>query len=540
MPTEIDINTLIEQLNISEDLIRFNASIENDIIKNSGKIVYSYNNMIIASEISEEYYTELAKNPLIENIYEVPLKRSGEIDLRVVGQMDISKFKTSIVDEPGGNKTDPPPSPPAGIMPTITSSLYKNTMANFEFTYPITTSGSTPITLNVDWSIAPKDNSKISLVGNTITGKVVAVGKYNIIITAKNDYGINKKILVLDVTKDLTPKITSDLIAYGVSGSSFTYQILPLTAATYYAYNIPNGLSINSNTGIISGITNVAGGVYRFPISMNYSGYSSATETLELRVSSTGMSPPIITSVGFCPGLVTQDYTYTIVSSGSKPITYQIINGSLPAGLTLKNDLISGTPINVESKTVKLQATNFTGTTTKDLKITIQDIPGGSGGCFIASSKVLTVNGYKRIDSIKIDDQIISSQNSINNVLQIKKVLLNNALLYGFDNIEPFVTEDHPILTMNGWGTFNPDLLKINEPGVYDSLIKNQRKIIEIDSNTLIKKHFNDQYSFEKLHNINTKSESNINVYNLFLDGDNTYVVEGVVVHNVKGNTGQW
>ena len=63
MATEIDITTLIEQLNLSQEILMFNSAIEEDILKNSGKIVYSYNNMIIASEISDEYYNELAKNP---------------------------------------------------------------------------------------------------------------------------------------------------------------------------------------------------------------------------------------------------------------------------------------------------------------------------------------------------------------------------------------------------------------------------------------------------------------------------------------------
>ena len=51
MATEIDITTLIEQLNLSQEILMFNSAIEEDILKNSGKIVYSYNNMIIASEI---------------------------------------------------------------------------------------------------------------------------------------------------------------------------------------------------------------------------------------------------------------------------------------------------------------------------------------------------------------------------------------------------------------------------------------------------------------------------------------------------------
>lgn len=89
---ENNITALIEELNMTNLLIRTNNEVEDNIIKNGGKVLYSYNNMIIASEISDTYYTELAKNPNVENLYTVPLKRYGNIDSNLINQIDATKI----------------------------------------------------------------------------------------------------------------------------------------------------------------------------------------------------------------------------------------------------------------------------------------------------------------------------------------------------------------------------------------------------------------------------------------------------------------
>jgi len=382
-----NIDTLIQQLNVSDDIMRFNTSVENDIVRNSGKIIYSYNNMIIASDISDEYYTELAKNPLIETLYIVPLKRYGDIDNKLIGQIDITKLELSGktgVTEPGGNKTDPIPSP-VGTAPIITSDLLKTTYADSGFSYKIVVSGSTPIRYEAEWmsSSVGFTHDKITLVGNVLTSKVQDNGTFNIILKATNNFGTDQKLLAVKVIgKEEIPKITSELIAYATINTVFTYQILQTgytVTTTYNSYGYPSGLVINNSTGLISGTT-TSQGVYRFPIIIQNM-YGTDTKTLELRVSNSGStaSAPVITSLSEKSGIEGTFFNYDIIASGSTPITYSI-TGNLPEGISLKGSVISGTPVAPVISNVKIYATNFKGTSYKNLKITIKNMKPPAGG----------------------------------------------------------------------------------------------------------------------------------------------------------------
>lgn len=100
-----NINELIDLLNISDTILRYNSSIEYDINKNGGTVIYSYNNIIIASEISEELYNELQKNPYIDYIESLPLKKYGEVDISLIDQFDTSKITTIEIDGVSGGAT---------------------------------------------------------------------------------------------------------------------------------------------------------------------------------------------------------------------------------------------------------------------------------------------------------------------------------------------------------------------------------------------------------------------------------------------------
>lgn len=57
----------------------FNPEISNLITIEGGSVVYQSGNIIVASEISEELYRELLKNPYIESLEVLPLKRYDNI-----------------------------------------------------------------------------------------------------------------------------------------------------------------------------------------------------------------------------------------------------------------------------------------------------------------------------------------------------------------------------------------------------------------------------------------------------------------------------
>lgn len=65
--------------------INFNSLVKTEIINSGGTVVFSKDNMIIASEISEALYREMLKNPYIEKVDVVPLKNYGYAQLSSSG-----------------------------------------------------------------------------------------------------------------------------------------------------------------------------------------------------------------------------------------------------------------------------------------------------------------------------------------------------------------------------------------------------------------------------------------------------------------------
>ena len=82
--------------------------------------------------------------------------------------------------------------------------------------------------------------------------------------------------------------------------------------------------------------------------------------------------PPVITTTTLQGGKVGEAYSQTLAATGTAPITWSIDSGSLPAGLSLYGDTISGTPTTAGTFTFTVKATNSAGNATKDLTIVIQ------------------------------------------------------------------------------------------------------------------------------------------------------------------------
>ena len=86
------INDLMQILNASDTILRYNSIIENDITQNGGTVLYSFNNIIIASEISEIFFKSLQNNTYIEYINSLPLKKYGDVNTNLINQLDISNL----------------------------------------------------------------------------------------------------------------------------------------------------------------------------------------------------------------------------------------------------------------------------------------------------------------------------------------------------------------------------------------------------------------------------------------------------------------
>ena len=163
------------------------------------------------------------------------------------------------------------------------------------------------------------------------------------------------------------PVITSALNSNGTAGVVFNYQITATNSpSNFFAIGLPYGLTINSNTGLISGTPTNSGNFSVNLIASNLGGNGSAT--LLVRISAPG--PPVIISSLNVNGTVGQSMNY-LVSATQNPANF--LASSLPLGLSINNTtgLVSGTPTLAGNYSSIISATNSWGTGNATLLIRI-------------------------------------------------------------------------------------------------------------------------------------------------------------------------
>ena len=79
--------------------------------------------------------------------------------------------------------------------------------------------------------------------------------------------------------------------------------------------------------------------------------------------------------------------------------------------------------------------------------------------CFIAGTKVLLENDdYKNIEDVVVGDRVLNSKGSYNTVRNLQHAIADGRKLVSINDGEFFFTEDHPIMTNNGWRVVNPEM----------------------------------------------------------------------------------
>jgi len=153
----------------------------------------------------------------------------------------------------------------AGVAPSITSSLTANGTAGTVFTpYTVTASGTAPI--DFDATNLP---SGLTYDNNThqITGNPTTPGITEVILTASNVYGTDVKTLVITIAQGAgtPPVIQPPYTASGTVGLPFTPYMMSVTGTTPIVYsvtNLPDGLSFDPVSHVITGTPSTAGTFY--------------------------------------------------------------------------------------------------------------------------------------------------------------------------------------------------------------------------------------------------------------------------------------
>lgn len=197
-----------------------------------------------------------------------------------------------------------------------------------------------------DWKLTLKDSTRSSFAisnakwsGNTLTFS------YSGAQTGTNEY----------------------LSAVILENGAITYygRILQLTSASGTAsLSLPSGVTLSDTTKL-----------YVFNEQVNGDKRTDYASALSPIPAPAAEQPPVITTTALPGGKAGAAYSQTLAATGTAPITWTLDSGSLPNGLTLSGNTISGTPTTAGTFTFKVKAANGAGSDTKELSIVIQAAP---------------------------------------------------------------------------------------------------------------------------------------------------------------------
>lgn len=196
-----------------------------------------------------------------------------------------------------------------------------------------------------DWKLTLLDSSRTFAVSNAMLGGNTVTFSYSGAQTGVNEY---LSAVIMD---------QNGTIAY------YGRILQPGSASGTASLTLPSGVTLSDTTKL-------------YVFNEQYNGDKLTDYASELiALSPASMQLPSITTTTLPGGKAGDAYSQTLAATGTAPITWSIESGSLPAGLALSGDTISGTPTAAGTFTFTVKAANGAGSDTKELSIVIQAVP---------------------------------------------------------------------------------------------------------------------------------------------------------------------
>jgi hypothetical protein len=346
--------------------------------------LHTFNPLVITTTSLPDAYIGQSYSQTIQTLYAVSpylwsvtagslpaglsLNTSTGVISGVATTVGTSAFTVSIVDANGQVASKSLQIVVKQVVQITTSSLPAATasasyIANLAATS--SASPSTPFTWVITSGNLPAGLSLAST--GVISGAPTAAGTSNFTVQVTDASG-NAATKDLSIVVNPAPLITTTTlpegtvtIAYsqfvGVSGGT-----APLTWAIT-AGMLPAGLSLNASTGEIAG-TPTANGTFTIKVEVTDANNATNSQSITLRVNKV----TIITTNNLTDGKVGSSYSKTFhANGGTNPLTWSVIDGTLPAGLSMSADgVLSGTPTAATNSTFTVQVQDANGNTDAD------------------------------------------------------------------------------------------------------------------------------------------------------------------------------
>lgn len=165
--------------------------------------------------------------------------------------------------------------------------------------------------------------------------------------------------------------------------------------------------------------------------------------------------------------------------------------------------------------------------------------------CFTAETAILMADGTtKAIGDVAIGDLVLGEGGCVNRVMEIETPCLGERKLYAFNDGAPFVTAEHPFMTRDGWKSIDPEAtfaetghFRVASLAAGDELVVlanvSARAVPMAAGDPAAMTEMVVETAHLALARIDADEDDPARtVYNLRLNGNNTYFANAFLVHN--------